>query len=535
MINKVVINNFKKFKHLEFDLLDRVVIVGPNNSGKTTILQAISCWMEIASRWSKNFPDFVRKEDGNYPSIRLNILVFESVPATNFDHLWHKKNVQKPVSIWLYTNAWKIGFEIIYHERELTDIRPAKEVAENDLDKYVKQSINSTYISPFTGLDLREPLYDRSVIPTRLARRQGGSILRNMLLRMSQDSDKWQQLRYIIQSFFGYELDAPSGVADEIYLRYRHSVNDTFYELSSAASGFLQVLMVYATLLYEESSVILIDEPDAHLHVLLQNKMYQDLQGHAQRHNSQLIIATHSERLINTVNTNDLRVLGSELFAITDKRKLSDTLYLDNIDICNAQTEPGILYIEGQTDLLILKEWARILEHPLLSFLENPFAWETAQKEWPTTRHFVALRETVSDLRGFELCDSNGRDRSNTPKLPEGMTRMYWNRYEIESYLIHPEAITRFIETNHGDQAAQKVGVSIREQLPPVVYKNIFNPSAYYQGAKAKDLLSQFFNSALLNVPEQDFYQIAAQMKKEEIHPEVVDKLNAIAGHFSIM
>ena len=60
MIKKVIINHFKKFERLEFDLPDHVVIVGQNNSGKTTLLQAIACWIEFASHWSKNFPDLAR-------------------------------------------------------------------------------------------------------------------------------------------------------------------------------------------------------------------------------------------------------------------------------------------------------------------------------------------------------------------------------------------------------------------------------------------------------------------------------------------
>jgi len=534
MINKVVVNNFKKFEYLEFDLPAHVVIVGQNNSGKTTLLQAIACWTELASRWTINFPDFARENDGNYPSIRLNILTFQTVPLVDFDHLWNHKNVHSPTSIWLHTKSWKIGFEIIYFERELAVIRPMKEVDENDIDKYLGQPINSTYISPSTGLDLKEPLYDSVVIPNRLALRQGGSILRNLLLRISQDSDKWNELRSIVRSFFGFELDPPSPTA-EIYIRYRHSISDTSYELSSAASGFLQILMIYATLLYQESSVILIDEPDAHLHILLQNKIYQDIQKYTRQADSQLIIATHSEHLINAVQKDDLRVLGSELYTITDKPKITDTLYLPNVDICNAQTEPGILYIEGPTDILILKQWARILEHPLLRFLESPFVWETAQNEWPSTRHFSALREVASDLRGVELRDSNGRDRNKMPKLPGGMILTYWERYEIESYLIHPDAIIRFVAENQGEQIAKKVGTFISKELPLRVYENIFDTSDYHRQIKAKNLLSQFFNSSLLNIHERDFYKIAAQMKTEEIHPEVIEKLNKIAEHFSIM
>ena len=320
MINKVIIKNFKKFEHLEFELQDHLVIAGPNNSGKTTLLQAIAAWSELAFQWSNNNPDLVREEDDNYPSTSLNLLKFYSVPLADFNHLWQNKNTQQPTTLWLYTEQWEIGFEVLYKERELADIRPAKDVDESDLEQYINEPLISIYVPPLSGIDIIEPPFDPVVIPARLARAQAGSVLRNLLLAVSQDTPKWQTLQEVIHSFFGYELLAPSGGTAEIFASYRHSEQDTSYNLSNAASGFLQVLLVYAALLHKEASVVLIDEPDAHLHILLQDKMYRNLREHARQNRSQLIIATHSERLINAANEDNLRLLAGELRKVNNKK-----------------------------------------------------------------------------------------------------------------------------------------------------------------------------------------------------------------------
>ena len=532
MINKVVVNNFKRFEHLEFELTDHLVIAGPNNCGKTTLLQAIAAWSEIAFQWSNNNPDLVREEDGNYPSTSFNMLKFYSVPLADFDHLWTNKNVQHPASLWLYTDQWTIGFEILYKEQELAVIRPAKAVNEDDIEQYINESLISVYVPPLSGLNITEPPFDSVVIPERLARAQAGSILRNLLLAISQDTQKWQTLQEVVRSFFGYELSFPSK-APGILASYRHSAQDISYDLSSAASGFLQVLLVHAALLHNEASVVLIDEPDAHLHILLQDKMYRNLREHARQNRSQLIIATHSERLINAADHDNLRVLSGELRQIKDKRRLRDTLCLENIEIMLAETEPGILYIEGPTDIPILREWARVWEHSLLPFLEKPFKWETAENDWHSARHFSAMRLMAPDFCGVELCDSDDKDYSNTSPPPEGMKRLYWNRYEIESYLIYPQAIARFVESIGGQQAADKAVAYMGRQLPPALYEDPFELSDYLQGTKGKNVLANILNAAGLDVKETDYYQIAAQMKKEEIHPEVVEKLDAIAEHFN--
>ena len=290
--------------------------------------------------------------------------------------------------------------------------------------------------------------------------------------------------------------------------------------------------MVYAALLHKDATVVLIDEPDAHLHVLLQDKMYHSLREHARQNRSQLIISTHSERIINVADIDNLRLLSGELRKINDKRKLTDTLYLENIDILLSETEPGILYVEGNTDMPILREWARVIEHPLLPFLEKPFALETAEHKWKAVKHFSAMRQMTPGLHGVELCDGDNRDHNDTPRLPDGLKRLYWDRYEIESYLLHPESLTRFIGSFVGKVALDRAKLYMKRQLPPALYDNPFESSPYLNGTKAKEVLAGIFNEAGLEFRDSEYYQIAKQMTKTEIHPEIIQKLDVIADYF---
>ena len=57
------------------------------------------------------------------------------------------------------------------------------------------------------------------------------------------------------------------------------------------------------------ATVLLLDEPDAHLHVILQDAIYGELHEVAARQRSQLIIATHSEVIINSVDPRELWVM----------------------------------------------------------------------------------------------------------------------------------------------------------------------------------------------------------------------------------
>jgi predicted ATPase len=51
MIAKVKIEFFKRFPNATFEVGDEVVLAGPNNPGKTTLLQAVAVWNLAMQRW----------------------------------------------------------------------------------------------------------------------------------------------------------------------------------------------------------------------------------------------------------------------------------------------------------------------------------------------------------------------------------------------------------------------------------------------------------------------------------------------------
>ena len=127
-----------------------------------------------------------------------------------------------------------------------------------------------------------------------------------------------------------------------------------------------------------KGSVLLLDEPDAHLHVILQDGIYNELKSAAQTNDSQLIIATHSEVVINAVDPRELcalldfpRRLVNEDERVALIRSLS---VLSNLDIMLAREEKeNVLYVEGRTDLDLLRVWARTLNHRRNRFAGTAF------------------------------------------------------------------------------------------------------------------------------------------------------------------
>ena len=53
MLTRIRIRNFKRFEDSEIELGKAVLLIGPNNSGKTTALQALSLWDIGLRRWKR--------------------------------------------------------------------------------------------------------------------------------------------------------------------------------------------------------------------------------------------------------------------------------------------------------------------------------------------------------------------------------------------------------------------------------------------------------------------------------------------------
>ena len=531
MIRRAVVENFKKFARLECDdIPDHCVIVGPNNSGKTTLLQAIAVWSEIGQLWCKSRPDLARDNSGIYHSINLDLADFYTVSLPDFSEIWKDKNVSKPASVSIETDSWNVGFEMTYGQPGTVSIRPKSDVEEDDLENYMTEPLTVRYVSALSSLDAKEPIYGRDVISSRLARGRCGEVIRNMLRIVSEDANKWNLLQSTIGTLFDYEIQPPSG-ADPIIAGYRHSKYGRWHDLSSAASGFLQILMAHAALLYEESSILLFDEPDAHLHNLLKEGIYRSLRDHAG--GRQLVMATHSSQMIEAAgreNGGRLLIISSEGLRKIKKQDANEINRRETTEIVNAESERAVLYLEGRTDLDILREWAIILDHPSRHFLGAPFFVETAERtdrQAFSKRHFSSLKALVPDLRGLEVRDGDGKEH-RAAETPQDLDIFYWKWYEIENYLIHPDAILRYVRNEMGQKYERNALEYMRKNLPQTKFENPFGPS-FVDSTKGKDLIERIFHGANCSLPAAEYFRIARQMKRDEIHPEIKEKLNEIA------
>ena len=556
MIHTVRIRGFKRFGEVTLRLPGHVVLAGPNNTGKTTVLQAIASW-SLAMRCWRELNDFNPRAGYKYAPIARQ--AFTAVPLRSFDLLWinrlYSSKVQVEVEI-RHSDGWSVTMEFIADSTEQIYVRPKANTPPEtlrDLDLRV------VFVPPMTGIGIDEPVFQPPKIEQLLGLGRPGEVLRNLLAEANRDEVAWDALQASMVKLFGYKLLPPDTSGAHIRAEYRIAEAETVarphLDIASAGSGFQQVLMLLAFLNTRPGAVLLLDEPDAHLHVILQDAIYHELRTVAARQHLQLVVATHSEVVINAVEPRELYVMLNEPRAIADNaeqnRLISLLRVLSNADVMQAQGIRGVLYVENFTDVNILRAWAARLGHRAENLLTTEVMWKPTVFQTreggaggagiKAREHFEALQLVRDGLPGLELIDGDAHQGIQGSEITgAGLQRLRWRRYEIESYLVHPEALARFVEATVGVAAAaphvEDMLAYWHDQFPPAVVREPLGDHEFLNVTKARTrLLPPLLEAAgIRDLPYTRYHEIAQVMLAEEIHPEAVEKLDAICRAFGV-
>lgn len=550
MIRKVTLRRFKRFAEETFDFGgSHIVLAGPNNCGKTTVLQAIAAWSFAMDRW-KRLNDYQR-HGGSFTKCPITRQTFSAVPLRTFELLWTDRSPSRPIEIEVQLTelARPLTMEFIPDTTEQVLVRP-KPTEPEDVRG---MDIQAVFVPPMSGLSTDEPVYQAPKIEQLLGQSRPGEVIRNLLLTAYDNAPAWQRLTATIRELFAFELLPPDGTGADIVAEYRMGADRKALDIASAGSGFQQVLMLLTFLNTRQGSVLLLDEPDAHLHIFLQEAIFQRLREAAIHSGSQLIVSTHAEVIIDSVDLAELCILVNRPIRITANQQRQDLIQalrvIDNVDIMNVHIAPGILYVEDYTDLAILRAFATVLNHPAKDLLGPRIYWKPivsdrgrSQRGVKARDHYDALLLAKPGCRALELVDGDSRGEiQGTPITGTGYQRLRWRRYEIESYLFHPAALERFVEEKVGAGAASATHrADLRRYLEtnhlPAFMNDPLADPMWIKTTKARtELLPPALSAAgLPAIPYTEYFQIAELMEPEWIHPEVREKLDAICTAFGV-
>lgn len=505
MLQRLTISNFRGFRVFEGSLLGLTAFLGPNSSGKTSVLQAVrfACdglrlamdadraarlddenqgWIVVADGAlvdaSRLFPwlewraAFVDQSTGEGTQLAVG-LVFEEVdPIQEIRaELVCARNEQLKLTVRVRAAA----------AAEQVNGLPRKSGTINRrITEYLREHAPvAVMVPPFYGTVRDEEYRTQAVVDRLLGAGDQSHVVRNLVVGL--EPAQWERLNAFLQDTVGARLTSRTG-ADEVQkvTRLRVQFRDTNgeLELSAAGAGLVNLVALYTSLSRwrlesrQRRVIFLLDEPEAHLHPRLQADTVERLhQLVTQEFGAQLLLATHSVDILNRVSAVggllvrcDRSAVPSAVELRGDNDLLADLAGwadLAPFTAINALASRRILFCEGDSDQALLLRLAE------LRFRNDPTRL-TRFRRWATVRLHGASHASLPRLLarlvednlivaqaaipgGFRVALLLDRDYDRAAgtmqevrgQIVENTT--VWSRHSIESLFVEPQILTSWI------------------------------------------------------------------------------------------
>jgi len=464
----VDIDGLKGFDYVEIELRRLTILTGPNNSGKSTILQAIALAFEC----------FRRCLDVSHWKLRSAgraVSEFEFLPVNQPKDLWFKqvwkpsKDKERYVRVGLrFSNDFKCKVRLRFMYGLLN---VGIEAVEGPQDQETLKEIagSAPVLLPATpGPSSHEDHISLAQVHRLLNIREPNRVIRNVLLRLQNDTAALSFVKDVLHRYFGTELDIIA--FDETRdLEIRAPLRDKEYSLDvvSAGSGLNQLLQLASIIARRKPGIVLLDEPDAHLHSSVQAQLLDFLTELVDRFKLQVIVATHSKDLIGRAPLVAIIPIDRTRAKLAPLASLDHLLLeyqrqgaVSNVDLALLYQTKRCVFVEGPTDARLLPRLAERLKIPLFIGREQIVICECSGiDKLKLLPDLVKLFERLvgAKLRWGVIRDSD----ANIPEIKARQGRIasdmgipvfhQWRRYELENYFIEPHVLVAAIKRRKND------------------------------------------------------------------------------------
>jgi len=292
----VLIERFKSLQNIPLELDGLTLLVGGNNAGKSSVLQAIQFGVSVAQTSSM--------QGGGWNGGRLatsigqNDLVYS--PIKDVLSLGPNGRLREPEAE---------GISITYRNDELeTKVLVTKgrnknvrlELTGQQLGARLQSIVNpfSALVTGLAGIPSEEEFETKLVVRKAAAKGDSNGVFRNILLQLKENPEKWARFQDQIGRIFpDYVLDVAFDPDTDEMIRCSVIRNGITYPIDICGTGVLQAIQIFSYINLFEPKILLLDEPDSHLHPNNQKQLATELIN-ASSEGLNIVVATHSRHLV---------------------------------------------------------------------------------------------------------------------------------------------------------------------------------------------------------------------------------------------
>lgn len=303
MIRSVKVERFKTIQSATLELDKINVLVGANNAGKSSVLQALQFATSVAQT-AKLFAQNIKfNRDGIWAtSVYPDQLIYSPVkdPYVLANGGVLKEDITKGI---------KISFTEDTGESVTATFKKGKNknLAARFEGETIGQHLASLenpfcmYVPGLAGIPFEEEIRSVGAVRKIAAKGDSNTVFRNVINLLSEDQEKWVLFLDDLKAIFPaieFKISAKPDVDGSIDINFRLHETDPFLPIDLAGTGVLQATQIAAYVNYFKPKLLLLDEPDSHLHPDNQRALATLLIALSDRTETTIIISTHSRHLM---------------------------------------------------------------------------------------------------------------------------------------------------------------------------------------------------------------------------------------------
>ena len=303
-LSKITVKDFKRIIEIDIDLAPITALVGCNGSGKSSVLQAAQLGIAVLQQAyigdnSKGVPKFAQYVD-------YNSILFR--PTESFLDLRRDERASAKLGYTICYEGVYVNEEGLQNAKlEVTIFRgrgATVSIKRSGDDMFAKELAKKSdpfaiLASGITGIPTREEWRTKGFLDASAMHGDANLYLRSILDHLRQKDESWEKFLGAFRECFGNASVIVKHNKDtNRYIDIKIKQNETTFTLDMAASGMLQVIQILAYTYFYQPPLLLLDEPDIHLHPDGQWRLCKALRTVAETSNTRIVLATHSPQLV---------------------------------------------------------------------------------------------------------------------------------------------------------------------------------------------------------------------------------------------
>lgn len=302
-VKTIRVQRFKNIKDISLDLDATTILVGANNSGKSAVLQSIQF---VTSAAQCVGPDGLQAGNPTRSATISPTDLYYS-PVDEVMTLAHgsplTQNLNQAIQLDFTLEDTETAFHLAVAKGRNGNLTISTSGGAHWKALSSLERPFSMYVPGLAGIAPAEPYLTPAAVRKAAARGHGNSVLRNVLWQLRRDDLKWRAFETQLQAVFpGHlvQLDHSPETDDSVYASI--AVDGIPRPIGLAGTGLLQTLQILAYVNLYSPSLLLLDEPDSHIHPDKQRALLGVVTNWAGEQGAKVIIATHSRHLLDSMD-----------------------------------------------------------------------------------------------------------------------------------------------------------------------------------------------------------------------------------------